>query len=207
VLVYAVVSSQTEKAVGLFVRREQAERFLEDVQPELAKRLRLEPVDLDEPATSDARRRAAIGVPAVEVKVGKPTLKNIQMHDAAVVFIRGRESSGGWHEEWVGVTVAVELQPGPDQDWLVLWRDGEMNWPRHLEEPILEGRKLIFQAREDELEEAWAAVKARVEATNRACRAEFPAFAKRREPDSHGAEQRSYAHLRETLERRVQALE
>jgi hypothetical protein len=30
-LVYAVVSEETEKAVGLFVRREQAERFLENV--------------------------------------------------------------------------------------------------------------------------------------------------------------------------------
>ncbi len=49
-IVYAVVSDQTEKAVGLFVRREQAERFLEDVradEPELAERLRLEPVELD----------------------------------------------------------------------------------------------------------------------------------------------------------------
>jgi hypothetical protein len=29
VLVYAVVSNDTDKAVGLFVRRDQAERFLE----------------------------------------------------------------------------------------------------------------------------------------------------------------------------------
>jgi hypothetical protein len=45
VLVYAVVSDQTEKAVGLFVHREQAARFLENVradEPELAERLRLE---------------------------------------------------------------------------------------------------------------------------------------------------------------------
>jgi hypothetical protein len=32
VLVYAVVSAETEKAIDLFVRREQAERFLEDVR-------------------------------------------------------------------------------------------------------------------------------------------------------------------------------
>jgi hypothetical protein len=53
VIVYAVVNEETEKAVGLFVRREQAERFLEDVrgdEPELAERLRLEPVELDGPA-------------------------------------------------------------------------------------------------------------------------------------------------------------
>jgi hypothetical protein len=40
---------ETEKPVGLFVRREQAERFLEDVradEPELAERLR--PVELDD---------------------------------------------------------------------------------------------------------------------------------------------------------------
>jgi Tic22-like family len=51
VLVHAVLSSQTDKAVGLFVRREQAERFFADVradEPELAERLRLEPVELDD---------------------------------------------------------------------------------------------------------------------------------------------------------------
>ncbi|MDQ3867096.1 MAG: hypothetical protein M3304_09790 [Actinomycetota bacterium] len=50
-LVYAVVSAETEKAVDMFVRREDAERFLEDVRaddPESAPgraslRLRLEP--------------------------------------------------------------------------------------------------------------------------------------------------------------------
>ncbi len=50
-LAYAVVSVETEKAVGLFVRREQAERFLEDVrvdERELAERLRLERVNLDD---------------------------------------------------------------------------------------------------------------------------------------------------------------
>ncbi len=49
-LVYAVVSPKTEKAVDMFVRREDAEAFLADVRaddPELADRLRLEPVVLD----------------------------------------------------------------------------------------------------------------------------------------------------------------
>jgi hypothetical protein len=39
------------KAVEIFVRREQAERFLESVradEPELADRLRLKPVELDD---------------------------------------------------------------------------------------------------------------------------------------------------------------
>ncbi len=47
--VYAVVSAETEKAVELFVRREDAERFLGDVRDddaELAETLRLEPVEL-----------------------------------------------------------------------------------------------------------------------------------------------------------------
>ena len=51
VLVFAVVSAATEQAVGLFVRREDAERFLEEVpprpSPSFAESLRLEPVVLD----------------------------------------------------------------------------------------------------------------------------------------------------------------
>jgi hypothetical protein len=48
--VFAVVSTETEQAVEVFVR-EDAERFLENVradEPELAERLRLEAVELDE---------------------------------------------------------------------------------------------------------------------------------------------------------------
>ncbi len=48
--VYAVVSVETEKAVDTFVRREDAERFLAEVRaddPELADRLRLEPIELE----------------------------------------------------------------------------------------------------------------------------------------------------------------
>jgi hypothetical protein len=44
------VSAETEGAIELFVRREDAERFLDDVradEPELAERLGLEPVELD----------------------------------------------------------------------------------------------------------------------------------------------------------------
>ncbi len=50
-LACAVVSAETEKAVELFVRREDTERFLEDVrvdEPELAERLRLEPVEIEQ---------------------------------------------------------------------------------------------------------------------------------------------------------------
>ncbi len=49
-IVFDVVSDETEQAVEVFVRREDAERFLEDVradEAELAERLRLELVELD----------------------------------------------------------------------------------------------------------------------------------------------------------------
>ena len=48
-LVYAVVSARTEKAVELFSRREDAEAMVRDVledDPELADVLRLEPIEL-----------------------------------------------------------------------------------------------------------------------------------------------------------------
>jgi hypothetical protein len=51
VLVYGVVSAQTEEALELFIRREDAERFLKegrDDEPELAELLGVEPVDLDD---------------------------------------------------------------------------------------------------------------------------------------------------------------
>jgi hypothetical protein len=64
--------------------------------------------------------------------------------------------------------VGVELQPWPDLNWLTFWREEDWGWPEHLEEPLLDGRKLVFGAPTAKLEEAWSAVKTRVEATNRA---------------------------------------
>ena len=49
-LVFAVVSAETEQAVELFVRREDAEAFVDEVradEPETAELLRLEPVEFD----------------------------------------------------------------------------------------------------------------------------------------------------------------
>ena len=49
-LVYAVVSAETEHAIGLFVQRVDAETFLDEVradEPETAELLRLEPVEYD----------------------------------------------------------------------------------------------------------------------------------------------------------------
>jgi hypothetical protein len=147
----------------------------------------------------------------VEVKLGKPTLDGFGTGAASTAWIErypGEEPrSGGTHEEYVWVTVAVELQPWPDRNWLVFWQDEEMDWSRHFEEPILDGRKLFLDVQEDKLEEAWNALKARVEATNRAYREEYLVFAQSNEPESHGVEDEEYARLRETLERRIQALE
>jgi hypothetical protein len=98
------------------------------------------------------------------------------------------------------------LQPWPDRTWLVFWEDEERDWPSHLREPMLDGRKLYFDAREEELEEAWVALKARAAARNRAYREEYLAFAQRDEPESHGPEEESCARLRDTLERRLEAL-
>jgi hypothetical protein len=51
VRVFAVVSAESESAVDVFRRRDDADRFLESVradEPELAERLRLEPIVLDD---------------------------------------------------------------------------------------------------------------------------------------------------------------
>ncbi len=56
---HAVVSVKTEKAVETFVRREDAERFLEEVRAddaELADRLRVEPVELDASPSPGSRK-------------------------------------------------------------------------------------------------------------------------------------------------------
>jgi hypothetical protein len=147
----------------------------------------------------------------VEVKLGKPTFEDIGWAGEGMAWMErapgGKESSGEWQDEWVEVTVAVELQPWPDRSWLVYWQDEEMDWSRHFEEPILDGRKLFLEVREDKLEEAWAALKARVAATNRAYRDEYLVFAESDDRESHGAKDEEYARLRETLERRIHALE
>ncbi len=49
-LAYAVVSAETQKAVELFVHREDAERFVEEVREDdaaLAELLSVEPVELE----------------------------------------------------------------------------------------------------------------------------------------------------------------
>ena len=47
---YGIVDEETQEAIELYVRREDADRFLEDVRAdgeELATALRVEPIELD----------------------------------------------------------------------------------------------------------------------------------------------------------------
>jgi hypothetical protein len=114
------------------------------------------------------------------------------------------EESDEHQEEWIEIIVGVELQPWPDSTWLTFWREEDLQWPKHLEEPLLDGRKLIFTAPENNLEEAWSAVKARVEGANRLYREEYPPEEKHA-PDAE--EQEALARLREAAQRRIDALE
>ena len=54
----------------------------------------------------------------------------------------------------------------PDEEWLTLFR-GYGDFPGDLEEPRLEHGKLRFEARDEDLRRAWAAIEERVRATNR----------------------------------------
>ena len=146
----------------------------------------------------------------MEVKLGKPTLEDVGWSAASAALVElgpdgTDESLVDYEEELVDITVAVDLQPRPDRNWLAFWQDEDMSWPDHLDPPLLDGGTLIFEAREQELEEAWAAVKARVEETNRAYREERALVPDGYEPDA--AAQESLARLREAAQRRIDALE
>src|SRR5919201_1268755 len=53
----------------------------------------------------------------------------------------------------------------PDEEWLTLFREYG-DFPGDLEEPRLEHGKLRFEARDEDLRRAWAAIEERVRATN-----------------------------------------
>jgi hypothetical protein len=146
---------------------------------------------------------------AVEVTLGKPMLEDVGKSGIAMAWegplAPGMPATGEHEEEWVDIVVGVELQPWPDRNWLTFWQDEDLSWPDHLDAPRLDGRKLIFEAREGELEQAWAAVKTRVEATNRAYREHFSPDDD--EVESNPAERESLARLREAAQRRIDALE
>ncbi|HYZ79591.1 MAG TPA: hypothetical protein VE596_19690 [Gaiellaceae bacterium] len=61
----------------------------------------------------------------------------------------------------------------PDEEWLTLFR-GYGDFPGDLEEPRLEHGKLRFEARDEDLRRAWAAIEERVRATNRVYDASLP---------------------------------
>src|SRR5919201_4436271 len=54
----------------------------------------------------------------------------------------------------------------PDEEWLTLFREYG-DFPADLEEPRLEHGKLRFEARDEDLRRAWAAIREGVNATNR----------------------------------------
>ncbi len=95
----------------------------------------------------------------MEVKLGKPTLEDVGESGMSMAWEMrpelappGMEASGEIHEEWVDIEVAIELQPWPDRNWLLFWQEGDLGWPDGFDEPVLDGRRLIFEAPEDELQ-------------------------------------------------------
>jgi hypothetical protein len=145
----------------------------------------------------------------VEVKLGKPTLEDVGEAAIGMSWVMpepplpGMPATGDHEEEWIEIDVAVELQPWPDRNWLTFWQEEDLHWPRGLDEPVLDGRRLIFSAPELELQQAWDAVKARVAATNLAYREQFP-------PGEQEADRRGdpevYTQLRELATQRVDEL-
>jgi hypothetical protein len=145
----------------------------------------------------------------VEVKLGKPTLENVGEAAIGMSWVApeplapGMPASGEHEEEWVDIVVGVELQPWPDRNWLLFSQEGDLEWPDRLDEPALDGRRLIFEAPEADLQQAWDAVKARVAAANEIYREEFPPG--EQEADRRG-DPEMYAQLRERAQRRVDEL-
>jgi hypothetical protein len=97
----------------------------------------------------------------VEVKLGKPRFADVVENGVQTawegVHASGMLASGESQGEWIEIVVGVELQPWPDGAWLTFWREEDLDWPERFEELTLDGRKLIFTASEDQLEEAWGA--------------------------------------------------
>jgi hypothetical protein len=113
--------------------------------------------------------------------------------------------SGEHQEEWIEIDVAVELHPWPNRDWLLWWQEGDLEWPEGLDEPVLDGRRLIFSAPAHELQEAWEAVKVRVDSANDLYREDQSHLSDDHEPDP--AEQESLNRLRAIAQRRIDELD
>ena len=152
-----------------------------------------------------------LGFGSVEVKLGKPTLEDVGETAIGMSWVMpepplpGMPATGDHEEEWIEIDVAVELQPWPDRNWLTFWQEEDLHWPRGLDEPVLDGRRLIFSAPEADLQQAWDAVKARVAATNAMYREEFELPPGEQEADRRG-NSNLYAQLRELAQRRIDEL-
>jgi hypothetical protein len=147
----------------------------------------------------------------VEVKLGKPTLEGVGESGMAIAWEMpselappGMEASGEDAEEWIDIDVAVELQPWPDHSWLLFWQEADLEWPERFGEPVLDGRRLIFSAREDELQDAWEALKARVESANLMYREDRAGLPEDYEPDPETQE--ALRRLREVAQRCIDEL-
>jgi hypothetical protein len=88
---------------------------------------------------------------------------------AAMVIRLGRPLVRGIvHGDLLEVEVPLDADGvvWPDEEWLSLFRENA-DFPGDLEEPRLEHGSLRFEARDDDLQRAWAAIASRVAVTNR----------------------------------------
>jgi len=119
--------------------------------------------------------------------------------------VEGRPGSSWEHEaSWFEISVEVELDPPPDWDWLTYWAEGDLEWPGAFDDPMINGSKLLFTAPENQLQQAWDAVKARVALANELA-AEDDAVPEL-DPASHPGEIEAMAELRERAQRRIDGL-
>ena len=65
----------------------------------------------------------------------------------------------------IEVALAADGHPWPDDEWVGLFRE-YARFPAELEEPRLEHGKLRFEARDEDVVQAWSAVRERVRVTN-----------------------------------------
>lgn len=85
-----------------------------------------------------------------------------------VIRLGSRRVLGIAHGDLLEVEVVLDAEglAWPDDEWLALFRE-YAEFPADLEEPRLEHGKLRFEARDEDLRRAWAAIRERVNATNR----------------------------------------
>ena len=85
-----------------------------------------------------------------------------------VIVLGSPRVLGVVHADLLEVEVGLDADglSWPDQEWVALFRE-YADFPADLEEPRLEHAKLRFEARDEDLERTWSAIKQRVAATNR----------------------------------------